>query len=63
MESARSYGQDGRGFCLQLVVIVGLRGRLGIDNWLPIARAMLSFLDEVDIGVDNGMQETAILLL
>ena len=46
---------------LQVVVIGGLRRRLGIDELAPILRVLLRFFDEVDIDVDNGTPEAAML--
>ena len=46
---------------LQVVVIGGLRRRLGIDELAPVMRVMLSFFNEVDIVVDDGTREAAML--
>ena len=46
---------------LQLVVIGRLRRRLGIYKLAPVMRVMLSFFDEVDIVVDDGTREAAML--
>ena len=53
--------QNYRGVCLQVVVIGGLRRRLGIDELASVVRAMLSFLDEVNVDVDDGKQVAAML--
>ena len=52
-----SCGQNRRGVRLQLVVIGGLRRRLGIDELAPVMRVILSFFNEVDIVVDDGTRE------
>ena len=49
-----SCGRHRRGARLQLVVIGGLRRRLGVDELAPVVRVMLSFFDEIDIDVDDG---------
>ena len=49
-----SCGRNRRGVRFQVVVIGGLRRRLGIDELAPIVRVMLSSFDEVDIDVDDG---------
>ena len=55
-------GRNRRGVRLQVVVIGGLRRRLGIDELAPVMRVMLSFFDEVDIVVDDRTQEAAEML-
>ena len=61
MESEQDLWAKRRGVCLQVVGIDGLRRRLGIDELAPIVRVMLSSFDEVDIDVDDGTREVAML--
>jgi len=61
MESDQELWAKRRGVCLQVVVINRLRRRLGIDELAPIVRVMLSSFDEVDIDVDDGTREVAML--
>jgi len=44
-----SCGQNRRGVHLQVVVIGGLRRRLGIDKLAAVGRLMMSIFNEVDI--------------
>ena len=56
-----SCGRNRRGVRLQIVVIAGLRRRMGIDELASVVRVMLSFFDEVDIDVDNRTREAVML--
>jgi len=61
MESEQELWAKRRGVCLQVVVIGRLRRRLGINELALIVRVMFSSFDDVDIDVDDGTREVAML--